>query len=295
MDKIEIRANAKINLGLDVCYPREDGYHEVKMVMHSLDLSDRVTLERRSDDEIHLITDDSALPTDHRNLAVKAANAFISKVKEKKYFSNVKFGVNIFIEKNIPKEAGLAGGSTDAAAVINGMDELFSTALSAEKRMDIGAIIGSDVPYCVVGGTALATGRGEKIRGIRNFPDAVFVLVKPKVGVSTGQAYNAIDSDTGRKHPDIDGLVAAIEEGKGLNEIAGLMENSFERVIIKSNPVVGEIKKDIESGGAVKALMSGSGPTVYGIFPDERAAKKIVEIMTLKYRDAEVFMARSVQ
>ena len=99
MDKIEIRANAKINLGLDVCYPREDGYHEVKMVMHSLDLSDRVTLERRSDDEIHLITDDSALPTDHRNLAVKAANAFISKVKEKKYFSNVKFGVNIFIEK----------------------------------------------------------------------------------------------------------------------------------------------------------------------------------------------------
>lgn len=294
MEKIEIKANAKINLGLDVCYLREDGYHEVKMVMHSLDLSDRLTLEKRNDNDILLETNDSELPVDDGNLGVKAAKAFVSYVRGKPEFSNVKFGVNIFIEKSIPKEAGLAGGSTDAAAVINGMDKIFETHLSPQEKMYIGALVGSDVPYCIVGGTAIASGRGEIIEEIRTFPEALFILIKPRAGVSTGKAYKEIDSNADRKHPDIEGLVKAINEGRDIEYIAEFMENSFEDVIIKGNPIVKDIKEDLEDCGAVKALMSGSGPTVYGIFRDETSAKAGMEKMTLKYKDLEIFMARSV-
>ena len=294
MEKIQIKANAKINLGLDVCYPREDGYHEVKMVMHSLDLSDRLVIEKRNDDDIIIKTHDLELPVDAENLGVKAAKAFVSYAKEKPQFSNVKFGINIFIEKVIPKEAGLAGGSTDAAAVINGMDNLFETHLSSQEKMYIGALVGSDVPYCILGGTAIASGRGEIIVAIKDFPEAVFILVKPKAGVSTGKAYKEIDSDTSRKHPDIDSLVKSINEGQDIENIAKFMENSFEDVIIKENPIVKDIKEDLEACGAVKALMSGSGPTVYGIFRDEASAKIGMETMTLKYKDLEIFMARSV-
>ncbi len=264
MRKISLKANAKINLGLDVVGVRENGYHEVRMIMQSLRLCDDIELEEQEKD-ISIISDSEEIPDGHDNICYKAAE-----LMWREY--SIKSGLAIKISKRIPVAAGLAGGSTDAAAVIIGINELFSLGRTVDELMEQGVKIGADVPFCILKGTALSEGIGEKLTSLKKLPECGILLFKPSVGVSTANVYRELDEIKIKEHPDIDAQVRAIEEGD-LKKTAGLMGNVLEFVTEKKYPVITEAKQSMLRNGALGAMMSGSGPTVFGVFEDIKKAE----------------------
>ncbi|PFB80602.1 4-(cytidine 5'-diphospho)-2-C-methyl-D-erythritol kinase [Bacillus anthracis] len=254
--KLLVKAPAKINLSLDVLGKRQDGYHEVKMIMTTIDLADRLELMELAEDRIEILSHNRYVPDDQRNLAYQAARL----LKEK---FNVKKGVSITIEKTIPVAAGLAGGSSDAAATLRGLNKLWNLGLTIDQLAELGAEIGSDVSFCVYGGTAIATGRGEKIEHIKTPPSCWVILAKPHIGVSTADVYGNLKLNR-VTHPDVDKMVDVINAGdyKGICDTVG---NVLEDVTFAMHPEVARIKAQMKRFGADAVLMSGSGPTVFGL------------------------------
>ena len=265
-DRIQLKAYAKINLGLDVVRRREDGYHEVRMVMQTVQLYDKLTLNVLEEDDIRIKTNVDFLPVDESNLVYKAI-----KMLKDKY--NIKQGMEIDLFKCIPVAAGMAGGSTDCAAALVGASRLFGLNLSNQDLMELGVKLGADVPYCIMRGTALSEGIGEVLTQLSPMPECFILIAKPPISVSTKFVYEHLDIAGVQKHPDIDGMVQAIKEGS-LAGITERMENVLETVTIPAYPVIEEIKNVRKEQGAMNALMSGSGPTVFGIFESEEAAQQ---------------------
>ena len=259
---MRLRALAKINLGLDILRKREDGYHEVRMIMQKIQMYDVLEIRRVKKPGISLSVNYPYIPNDERNLVYKAAKLLMDEFQ-------VKSGVDIRLEKFIPVAAGMAGGSSDAAAALVGINRLFKLGLSEKDLMDRAVNIGADVPYCVMRGTALAEGIGEKLTRITPVPDCFVLIGKPGINVSTKAAYESLQLDKITTHPDIDGMIKDIECGN-LLAMTEKMGNVFEPGIIGKYPVIGEIKELMEAHGALKAMMSGSGPTVFGIFDDRK-------------------------
>lgn len=260
--KLLVKAPAKINLSLDVLRKREDGYHEVRMIMTTIDLADRIELTELEEDKIEIISHNRYVPDDQRNLAYQAA-----KILKERF--GIKKGVSIAIEKIIPVAAGLAGGSSDAAATLRGLNRLWKLGLSGDKLAEIGAEIGSDVSFCVYGGTAIATGRGEKIEHIPAPPPCWVVLAKPQTGVSTADVYRNLKAND-ISHPDVDQMIASIA-GHDYDGICGSLGNVLEQVTFQMHPEVKRIKERMKRYGADAVLMSGSGPTVFGlVYHDSR-------------------------
>ncbi len=281
--ELVFKAYGKINLGLDVVRRLENGYHEVRMIMQSVKLADIVTIKRISEDKIVVRTDQENLPCDERNLAYKAA-----KLMKEKY--SVQDGVEIFLEKHIPMAAGMAGGSADCAAVLKGMNELFGLGLALEDMQKTGVKLGADVPYCLMGGCALSEGIGEVLTALKTPPACTVLLAKPDIDVSTKYVYEHLKLDTLERHPDIDGMMQDIEEGN-LEKLCGKLENVLESVTGKEYPVIGEIEKIMKDAGAPAAVMSGSGPTVFGIFKGTKAAETAMAGIRERNLAKEVFLS----
>lgn len=263
--KIERKAYAKINLGLDVTGVREDGYHIVKMIMQNVDLYDTLTFEDNDSGEIVLTASTDKIETDERNLICKVARQLKDKF-------NVKQGVTMHLVKRIPVAAGMAGGSTDGAATYLALNELWGLNLSKKELCELAVYLGADIPYCIIGGTALAEGIGEELTAISDMPTCHLVIAKPAIDVSTGWVYKELDSREGIKHPDIDGIKAAIEEGN-LNKMSALIGNVLEEVTASKYKEVGQLEEILRKEGAVGAFMTGSGPTVFGVFDKKDAAE----------------------
>ncbi|EGQ1647552.1 4-(cytidine 5'-diphospho)-2-C-methyl-D-erythritol kinase [Staphylococcus pseudintermedius] len=259
-------APAKINLTLDTLYKRDDGYHEVEMIMTTIDLSDRLSFEKRNDSRIVLKVDETFIPSDDRNLAYRAALLM-------KETYQIKQGVTITLEKNIPVAAGLAGGSSDAAATMRGMNRLFELNRSLDELSELSAAIGSDVPFCVYGTTALCEGRGEILEILPKTPSAWVIVAKPQAGLSTPEIYGGLDlSQPFPVHTEQ--CLKAIEEND-YDALCKSLSNRLEPVSMQLQPEIAKIKTNMLNNGADGALMSGSGPTVYGFAQRERQARHI--------------------
>ena len=274
-------AYAKLNLTLEVGEKRPDGYHELRSVMTSASLCDVAEVEKAA--EISLICDRADLPTDGRNLAVKAAEAFFAS-------AGIDGGCYISLEKHIPSEAGLGGGSSDAAAVLRALRKLYAPEMPMEDLETIGAKVGSDVPYCVRGGTVLCEGRGERLTTLPEMPKCWYVIVKPEEAFSTGKMYGAIDEKNPARRYTTDAIVTGLAR-KNLREIAANLYNTFEDVIPPESDVL-SIRDALRNYGARNAMMSGSGSAVFGIFADEEAARCAYEGM--QRNGWQVFLCKSV-
>jgi 4-diphosphocytidyl-2-C-methyl-D-erythritol kinase len=278
-----LKAYAKINISLDVVGKREDGYHLLKMIMQNIDLYDLININK-ANSGINITSNKPYIPIDDRNLGYKAARLFIEKY-------NIKGGVDINIRKNIPVAAGLAGGSTDAAAVLKGMRSIFNMDISDEELMELGLKIGADIPYCIIGGTALCEGIGEQITPLKSFKNHILVVVKPPFGVSTKEVYQSLDISKIYKHPDTSGLIKAIEEDD-LKYVCSNMKNLLENVTLRKHVILKDIKNEMLRHGAIGAMMSGSGPTVFCFFDDMLRAQHCYEKFKTKYN--EVFITRTI-
>ena len=263
-DSLELKALAKINLGLDVLGRRENGYHDVRMVMQTIYLYDNIILEKTKQEGIQLKTNLFYLPTDEKNIAYQAAKLLVDEFQ-------IKGGIRIVLDKHIPVAAGMAGGSSNAAAVLVGMNRMFGLGLSERELMERGVRLGADVPYCIMRGTVLAEGIGEILTPLAPLPKCYVVIAKPPVSVSTKLVYEKLDAHEIDEHPDIDGLIRGLENGN-LKQVADSMGNVLERVTKASYPIIGDIETALKEAGALNALMSGSGPTVFGIFDDKKLA-----------------------
>ena len=270
MDSTELKARAKINLSLDVLGRRPDGYHDVKMVMQTIELHDRIFIEV-IEKGIEIECSAPWVPNDKRNIAYKAAEQLIERF-------GIKKGVKIRIDKNIPVAAGLAGGSSDAAAVLKGMNSLFKLDLTEKELMDIGKTIGADVPFCIRGGTMLAEGIGEILTQLDPLPVTNIVLIKPKIGVSTAWVYENLNVKKLTSRPNTNIIINSIANGN-IKKLAQNMKNVLETVTSGKYEVIGEIKQKLVELGALGSMMSGSGPTVFGIFSDKAAAMRAYEAM----------------
>ena len=266
MDKLELKALGKINLGLDILGRRENGYHDVRMVMQTVYLYDRVTLEKTREPGIEISTNLSYLPVNENNIAYKAAELLRGEF-------GIREGIRITLEKHIPVAAGMAGGSSNAAAVLFGMNRMFGLGLSEEGLKERGVTLGADVPYCIMRGTVLAEGIGEILTPLPPLPKCYVLIAKPPLSASTRTVYEKIDREGIKSHPDIDGILAGLQEGD-LQQVAGSMGNVLEQVMLEEHPVLQRIKDVMIGAGALNAMMSGSGPTVFGLFEDKKKAKK---------------------
>jgi len=264
--KLLVKAPAKINLALDVLHKRSDGFHEVEMIMTTIDLADRVELELLNEDKIHILSHNRYVPDDQRNLAFQAAQLLKDRFQ-------VKQGVMISIEKTIPVAAGLAGGSSDAAATLRGLNKLWNLGLTMDELAELGSEIGSDVSFCVYGGTALAKGRGEIITQIPAPPTCWVILAKPFIGVSTAEVYRRLDINE-TVHPNIAGMIEAIHE-HDYQKVCSNVGNVLEEVTLNLHPEVALIKEQMKRFGADAVLMSGSGPTVFGIVQHDSRMHRI--------------------
>ena len=271
MDEISLKALAKINLGLDVLGKREDGYHEVRMVMQTIHLYDRVEIKKTRSPHIHVETNLYYLPVNEDNLVYRAAKLMKDEFQ-------IKEGVRIVLQKFIPVAAGLAGGSSDAAAVLVGMNRIFNLGLKQNKLMELGLKIGADVPFCIMRGTALAEGIGEKLTALPPMPKCPVLIAKPAISVSTKAVYEGLKLYDGMEHPDIDSVMEGIQQ-KALKGVASHMGNILETVTIPMYPVIEDIKKLMLENGALNAMMSGSGPTVFGLFPNEKEIRRAYEAL----------------
>lgn len=285
MDSIRLKARAKINLGLDVLGKREDGYHEVRMVMQTIGIYDRLIITRIPEDEIRIKSNLEFLPLNENNLIYKAAKL----LKEEYGYEG---GVEVDLNKFIPVAAGMAGGSTDAASTLFGINKLCNLKMSQHKMMKLGLRLGADVPYCVMRGTALAEGIGEKLTSLKPMPHCWILVAKPPVNVSTKLVYENLDISEVVEHPDIDGIIKAIE-AQDVTGVAEKLGNVLEQVTIPLYPVIDTIKKDMLEHGALNSLMSGSGPTVFGIFPDEETAVKCQAFLKEKGQARQVYVTET--
>ena len=279
---MRLQAFAKINLGLDVLGKREDGYHEVRMIMQTIRMYDQLDMRKSVEPGIHLTTNKKYIPVDENNLVWRAAKLMMDTCE-------IIEGVSIHLHKVIPVAAGMAGGSSDAAATLVGMNRLFHCGLSKEKLMELGVQIGADVPYCVLRGTALAEGIGEKLTVLPPMPDCWILIGKPGISVSTKYVYTTLDLNTDTVHPDIDGMKKALEDGN-LYGITERMGNVLQDVTIPAYPEVERIKEQMKTLGAVNAMMSGSGPTVFGIFDSEEKAQKACQKLRESGSCQQVFL-----
>jgi len=265
--KVYEKAPAKINLMLDVLRKREDGYHEVEMVMTMVDLADRLEMEELPRDTIIISSQAGYIPLDEKNLAFQAA-----KLIKERY--DVRKGVYIHLDKKIPVAAGLAGGSSDAAATLRGLNRLWGLHISDKELQTLGAELGSDVPFCVTGGTAIATGRGERLEHIANPPQCWVVLAKPPINVSTADVYGRLRANRIDKHPSLSDMRRAIEQ-QSFTGICGALGNVLEDVTLPMHPEVQQLKEAMIRLGADGVLMSGSGPTVFGLVSRESKIARI--------------------
>ena len=279
---MRLQAFAKINLGLDVLGKREDGYHEVRMIMQTNRMYDQLDMRKSVEPGIHLTTNKKYIPVDENNLVWRAAKLMMDTC-------GIIEGVSIHLHKVIPVAAGMAGGSSDAAATLVGMNRLFHCGLSKEKLMELGVQIGADVPYCVLRGTALAEGIGEKLTVLPPMPDCWILIGKPGISVSTKYVYTTLDLNTDTVHPDIDGMKKALEDGN-LYGITERMGNVLQDVTIPAYPEVERIKEQMKTLGAVNAMMSGSGPTVFGIFDNEEKAQEACQKLRESGSCQQVFL-----
>ncbi|MCI9438897.1 MAG: 4-(cytidine 5'-diphospho)-2-C-methyl-D-erythritol kinase [Lachnospiraceae bacterium] len=284
METYRTKAYAKINLGLDVTGRLPNGYHQVRMIMQQIGIYDELVFERAGGD-IVITTDNKTLPLDEKNLIYKAAGHMM------KTYGICK-GLRVHLNKKIPIAAGLAGGSTDAAATIKAMNHLFELNLPLSRLMEEGAAIGADVPYCILGGTALAEGIGEKLTPLPSLPACLVLVAKPEASVSTPYVYTRLDAMAIPHHPDIDGMADSIKAGN-LGGILERMENVLEIVTIRDHPVIAALKERMLRLGAAGSLMSGSGPTVFGIFEKEDTAQKAYRIMKEEACAKELFLTEA--
>lgn len=284
---LRLKAYAKINLALDVLHKRDDGYHQVEMIMQAIDLADNVILYEQ-DGDITVEANVSALACDKTNLAYRAAELL-------RYNFGIKRGVNIILEKNIPMAAGLAGGSADAAAVLDGLNRLWNIGLTMSQLEELGASLGSDIPFCLQRGTMLATGRGEILTRLPDLPECFVVLAKPDVNVSTAWVYGQYRPENIKRHPDIQGMIHCIKQ-QDLPGVAAKVCNVLESVTIPAYPEISEVKEYMRHHGALNSMMSGSGPTVFGLTRDQSQAEYIAEKLKshVKFREMEVIVAKTL-
>lgn len=282
MERIERNAYAKINLGLDVLRRRDDGYHEVKMIMQTVGICDTLTFTKKKEPGILLKTDRDDLSVGEDNLICRAAKLLFEK-------AHITQGAEIFLQKRIPVAAGMAGGSTDAAAAFLGLNELFSLHYSLEELQALGVTLGADIPYCLMGGTALSEGIGEILSRLPSPPQCVLLIAKPDINVSTRFVYENLHADKLNRHPDIDGMADAIRAGS-LKGITDRLGNVLETVTVKEYPIIERIKELMKAAGAEGALMSGSGPTVFGIFTDKEPARAAEDKIRTQLSVEEVFI-----
>ena len=282
---VTVEANAKINLTLDILGKRPDGFHEVAMVMQSIGLHDTLTMEK-TDGEIALSINVPWLKADEKNLAWRAAEL----VRQEYGLTG---GVRMELTKRIPIAAGLAGGSADAAAVLKGMNELYNLQMSEARLCELGAELGSDIPFCIMGGTMLATGRGEVLTRLADMPETWVVLAKPRISVSTAWAYQNYDEQGAEKHPDNEAIKKAIARGNR-KAVAGLLCNVLESVTIKKYDVIADYKQMMLDKGAMASMMSGSGPTVFGLARSREQAEAIANVLR-QNTNADVFVTRTFQ
>ena len=282
---VTVEANAKINLTLDILGKRPDGFHEVAMVMQTIGLHDTLVMEKTERD-IKLSINVPWLKADEKNLAWRAAE-----LMRQEY--GLEGGVRIELTKRIPIAAGLAGGSADAAAVLKGMNDLYGLQLSEEKLCELGARLGSDIPFCIMGGTMLATGRGEILTRLSDMPETWVVLAKPRISVSTAWAYQNYDEQGAERHPDNEAIKQAIARGNR-KAVAGLLCNVLESVTIKKYDVIAEYKQMMLDKGAMASMMSGSGPTVFGLAKSREQAEAIADVLRQR-TNADVFVTRTFQ
>ena len=289
MDKIELKAYGKINIGLDVIRKREDGYHDLDMIMQTVGVYDDVIISREDGTqtyEIEVSTDADILPNDKGNLAFMAA-----KVLMEAY--DIKSKVKIHINKRIPIAGGMAGGSADCAAVLRGVNQLFQLGLTDEQLQEYGVKLGADVPYCIVGGTKRAQGIGEILTDLPTPPKCYVIIAKPDAFVSTKFVYSHIRPAQIENHPDIDGIIESIKAG----DLYGMCEkiaNVMEDVTIPEYPIIQKVKDILKSNGAVNALMSGSGPTVFGIYDDEEKAKQSIDVLSGKEFVSQLYLTKFI-
>ena len=284
MNQMRLKALAKINLGLDVLRRKEDGYHEVKMIMQNINLHDQIHMRKIREDEIRVRTNLYFLPNNENNLAYKAAKLLKDEF-------DIKGGVTINLKKVIPVAAGMAGGSSDAAAVLFGMNKMFDLGLSMQELMDRGVKLGADVPYCIMRGTALAEGIGEKLTKLPPMPKCHILIAKPPIGVSTKFVYENLHANDLKPedHPPVDTQIEALKEGD-LKKLVANMGNVLERVTIPAYPEINELKQMMLDCGALGSMMSGSGPTVFGIFENEQDAKAAFDKITKSGHSKQIYL-----
>ena len=279
---MKLRALAKINLGLDVTGKREDGYHEVRMVMQTIQMYDQLEIKESKEPGIRLTTNLPFLPCNDGNLVYKAAKLLMDEF-------DIRQGVDMNLTKFIPVAAGMAGGSSDAAAALVGINRMFQLGLTKRQLMERGVQIGADVPYCVMRGTALAEGIGEKLTSLPGVPMCYVLIGKPGINVSTKFVYGNLHLDEVTEHPDIDGMVEAIAE-ESLQGILDRMENVLETVTVSAYPVIQTIKDRMKELGAINSLMSGSGPTVFGIFVEKDMARRAYDKLEEEQLAKQIFL-----
>ena len=283
MNRIQMKALAKVNLGLDVIRRREDGYHEVKMIMQTVRLYDRIILEK-TQQGISMETNLSFLPVNEQNIAYRAAKMLMDEF-------HIQSGLHIKIDKHIPVAAGMAGGSTDGAAVLYGVNKIFELGLTKRQLMERGVKLGADVPYCIMRGTVLSEGIGEILTPVPSLPDCHILIAKPPVSVSTKHVYENLKLDKIEKHPDIDGMVEALRMEE-LHGVTQRMENVLETVTIPEHPEIQQIKDLMIKEGALNALMSGSGPTVFGIFDDREKGIRARDLLRKSSLARQTYLVR---
>lgn len=286
MKKIVKKAYAKVNLALDVLQKREDGYHDVRMIMQNISIFDVLTFEvneSANERKISLYVNKDGIPTDDKNLVYKAIRFMFD-------MYDINADIDVYLEKNIPVEAGMAGGSTDCAAAIHAVNELFDLKLDMKTLMDIGVKLGADVPYCILGHTALSEGIGEILTPVNSLSDCYILVVKPPVGVSTKMVYTNLRINELEHHPDIDGMILALNE-RDVEKVSAHMGNVLETVTARMYPEIERLKSIMKEQGALNAIMSGSGPTVFGIYTDEATANRAGEFIRRQNISDEIFVA----
>ena len=279
---MRVRALAKINLGLDVIRKREDGYHEVRMIMQTINMYDQLEIDIKEEPGISITTNLPFIPTNENNLVYKAAKLLMDEF-------HIEKGITVELQKFIPVAAGMAGGSSDAAATMIGMNRLFGLGLTVRQLMERSVSIGADVPYCLLRGTALAEGIGEKLRPLPPCPNCYVLIGKPSISVSTKFVYEKLDAGNIEEHPDIDRILEGLQ-WHNLNKISENMGNVLESVTIPAYPIIEEIKNHMKEHGAVNAMMSGSGPTVFGLFDDKMVAERACEALRESHLARTVFL-----
>ncbi len=286
MDKLQLKAYGKINLGLDVIRKRPDGYHDLDMIMQMVDVYDDVIIEKKAGEEIVVKADAAVLSNGKDNLAYMAAKMLFDEF-------GIKSGVEITIHKRIPIAGGMAGGSSDCATTLIGINEMFNLGLSKQQLMECGVKLGADVPYCVLGGTAIARGIGEVLTPLPTPPQCHVIIAKPPISVSTAYVYGHIRPDEITKRPDIEQMTLAIKE-QDLNKLSDLLYNVMEEVTVSEYPVIEKLKSIMLENGALNSIMSGSGPTVFGLFDDREKAQAAMKALDSKELTEQLYLTKFI-